>query len=157
MPASDQNVQTTRPLKVPRIIYLSALAAWTSALYFSILRQSFGHESYMQAVKKLVFIDFSKFYTSGLLAWSADKSRLYDFAEQVLYVRKVVGVLERPADSIPYTPMFCVLMGVFTWLPIEKALLIAFVSISSVAFVSVTTILVKEGISVKQNVLCSGF
>jgi len=153
MPASDQKTQSDRPhdlrenvfLKVGRIIYLIALAAWSSTLYFLILRKTFSHEAFLHAVKSLVFIDFSKFYVAGLIAWSPDRSKLYDFPTQMLWVQNTIGTLDHPPDSIPYTPMFCVLMRLFTWLPIEKALLLAFISIFSVAFIAITTILMQKG------------
>jgi hypothetical protein len=153
MSVIDESIQSDHPqslrpnifLKIGCIIYLIALAGWSSTLYFLILRKAFSHESFMHAVKILTFIDFSKFYVAGLIAWSADKSKLYDFPTQMLWVQNVLGPLDHAPDSIPYTPMFCVLMRVFTWLPIEKALLLAFFSLFSLALLSVTAILIQKG------------
>ena len=152
MTASDEitKVPTRRVLqngflRAIRFIYLFCLAAWSSTVYCMILRKTFTHEAFMKAVKSLVFIDFSKFYISGLIAWSPDKTRLYDFPTQMVWVHNVLGPLDHPPDSIPYTPIFCVLMRVFTWMPIEKALLVAFITIFSAAVFAITKILVDKG------------
>ncbi|MDR3615736.1 MAG: glycosyltransferase family 87 protein [Candidatus Obscuribacterales bacterium] len=153
MPSSDRNVPAEnlddqKPnllWKIASIIYLAGFGIWASTLYFLIVRKTFSHEAFMHAVKSLVFIDFSKFYIAGLMAWSPDKSKLYDFPTQMLWVQNILGTLDRPPDSIPYTPMFCVFMRAFTWLPIEKALLFFFITTFSMAVISVTAILVHKG------------
>jgi hypothetical protein len=144
MPTRDGQ-KTNLLFKIGRIIYLIAFASWASVLYFLIVCKAFSHEAFMRAVKNLVFIDFSKFYIAGLLAWSPDRSRMYDLHTQLVWIQNTLGTLNHTSDNIPYTPMFCVVMRVFTWLPIEQAMLLALFSTFSLAVLCVTAILMQKG------------